>query len=242
MFNGNGRRALVTGSTQGIGKAIAEKLVEYGYEVIVHCSRDLEKAEKVRAEIGASQAVVADLSDMRQVEALYQKTGAVDCLILNASVQYRTTWLDIGDKELETQLNVNFKSTFKLMQAYYPKMKEKGFGRIITLGSVQQYRPNKDMAIYAATKCAVVSLVENIAKQVAPYGVTINNLSPGVIETPRNYDALADEAYKAKVMSGIPCGYAGEPRDCAGAALLLCGDAGRYITGADIVVDGGMKL
>ena len=128
------------------------------------------------------------------------------------------------------------------MQDYYPAMKEKGWGRVITVGSVQQTKPHPDMAVYAATKCAVMSLVRNVAKQVAPYGVTVNNLSPGVIATPRNDAALSDPVYAEKVLAGIPMHFAGEPSDMAGAALLLASDAGRYITGIDLVVDGGMGL
>ena len=124
----------------------------------------------------------------------------------------------------------------------YPAMKEKGYGRIITVGSVQQSRPHPDMAIYAATKCAVMSLVHNVAKQVAPFGVTVNNLSPGVIATPRNEAALADVEYSKKVLAGIPVGRAGEASECAGAALLLASPAASYITGVDLVVDGGMSL
>ena len=92
------KTALVTGSTQGIGKAIAERLVRDGYGVIVHCSRDLEKAERVRREIGARGAVVCDLSDRAQVADLYAKTGAVDVLILNASVQYKQKWQEITER------------------------------------------------------------------------------------------------------------------------------------------------
>ena len=235
-------KVLITGSTQGIGKALANAFVQKGYEVIVHCSKDIEKAERVREEIGAHQAVICDLSKMEEVNGLFAKTGDVDCLILNASVQYRTPWYEIKEDEMEAQLNVNFKSSLKLMQAYYPKMKENGFGRIVTVGSVQQYRPHKDMAVYAATKCATVSLEENIAKQVAPFGITVNNVAPGVIVTPRNDTALADKEYREKVIAGIPVGYAGDPNDCVGAVLMLCSEQGRYITGTDIIIDGGMKL
>ena len=235
-------KVFITGSTQGIGLAMAREFVREGHEVTVHCSRDLAKAERIRDEIGAAHAVVADLSNMAETESLYGQTGAVDVLILNASVQFRTHWYEIGDDEFDRQINVNLKSTLKLMQAYYPAMKEKGFGRIITVGSVQQSRPHPDMAVYAATKCAVMSLVHNVAKQTAPFGVTVNNLSPGVIATPRNEAALADAEYSKKVLAGIPAGRAGEASECAGAALLLASPAASYITGVDLVVDGGMSL
>ena len=120
-------KVLITGSTQGIGKALATAFVKRGDEVIVHCSNDIEKAKRIQKEIGASNAVVCDLSNMCEVNALIEKTGAVDCLVLNASVQYKETWQNITDETFDKQLNVNVKSTLKLMQAYYPAMKEKRF-------------------------------------------------------------------------------------------------------------------
>lgn len=242
MFDLKGKKALVTGSTQGIGYAIAKAFAEAGADVFVHCSQDLEKAKRVAKEIGACGALTADLSEADAAEKLYLATGALDILVTNASVQYRRPWNEIGDLEFATQVQVNLKSTLDLMQKYAMPMKEKGWGRILTVGSVQQSRPHKDMAVYAATKCAVMSLVRNVGKQLAPYGVTVNNLSPGVIATPRNDAALSDPEYCARVLAGIPAGYAGEASDCAGAALLLCSDAGRYIVGTDLVVDGGMQL
>ena len=98
------------------------------------------------------------------------------------------------------------------------------------------------MLIYAAAKSAQENMARHLSVQLAPFGITVNNVAPGVIETPRNYEALADEEYAKKVISGIPAGYAGVPEDCAGLMLLLCSDAGRYITGEDIYIDGGMKL
>ena len=236
------KKVLITGSTQGIGKAIAAAFVKEGYHVCVHCSKDMEKAESVRKEIGAAKAVVCDLSDMDEVKGLYAKTGAVDCLILNASVQYKEAWTEINDETLEKQLSVNVKSTLKLMQAYYPAMKEKGFGRIVTIGSVNQHRQHSELSLYSATKCAVMSLVKNIAKQVAPYGVTVNNVAPGAIATPRNQEVHGDEAKRKAVEAIIPVGRFGQPEDCVGAVLMLCGEAGNYITGADIIIDGGMHL
>ena len=235
-------RVLVTGSTQGIGKSIAKAFVEKGCEVTVHCSKDLQKAERVKTEIGASQAVVCDLSNMDEVNGLFEKTGAVDCLILNASVQYKELWQDITDETFDQQFDVNVKSTLKLMQAYYPTMKENGFGRIVTIGSVNQYRQHSELSVYSATKCAVMKIVEIIAKQVAPFGVTVNNVSPGAIATPRNESVYNDEEKRRKVEKCIPMGRFGTPEDCVGAVLMLCGEQGAYITGTDIVIDGGMRL
>lgn len=236
------KKALITGSTQGIGRAIAERFVKEGYHVCVHCSRDMQKAERVREEIGAAQAIVCDLSDMDEVKTLYEKTGDVDCLILNASVQYKELWQDISDDTFDRQFDVNVKSTLKLMQAYYPAMKEKGFGRIVTIGSVNQYRQHPELSVYSATKCAVMKLVEVIAKQVAPFGVTVNNVSPGAIATPRNESVYNDAEKRKAVEACIPMGRFGKPEDCVGAVLMLCSEQGAYITGTDIIIDGGMRL
>lgn len=234
------KTALVTGSTQGIGKAIAQRLVCEGFRVIVHCSSDIEKAERIKDEIGAHLAVVCDLSDMQQVAKIKEKTGAVDVLVLNASVQFKQKWQDISDAEIQKQLNVNIVSSLKLMQIYYPEMKENGFGRIITIGSVNQHRQHSELSFYAATKCAVMSLVKNIAKEVAPFGVTVNNVAPGAIDTPRN--ANVDEALRRKVEGLIPVGRFGKPEECAGIVAYLASEDGVYVTGADIRVDGGMSL
>ena len=236
------KKVLITGSTQGIGKALATAFVENGYEVIVHCSKDTNKAESVRLEIGAHKAVVCDLSNMEEVNGLYEKTGAVDCLIINASVQYKEHWLDITDNTFDKQFNINVKSTLKLMQAYYPAMKNNNWGRIVTIGSVNQYRQHLELSIYSATKCAVKKLVEVIAKDVAPYGVTVNNVSPGAIITPRNEAVYIDKEKRSVVERQIPMGKFGTPNDCVGAVLMLCGEQGSYITGADISIDGGRRL
>jgi NAD(P)-dependent dehydrogenase (short-subunit alcohol dehydrogenase family) len=234
------KTALVTGSTQGIGKAIAQRLVCEGFRVIVHCGSDIEKAERIKNEIGAHLAVVCDLSDMQQVAKIKEKTGAVDVLVLNASVQFKQKWQDISDAEIQKQLNVNIISSLKLMQIYYPEMKENGFGRIITIGSVNQHRQHSELSLYAATKCAVMSLVKNIAKEVAPFGVTVNNVAPGAIDTPRN--ANVDEGLRRKVEGLIPVGRFGKPEECAGIVAYLASEDGVYVTGADIRVDGGMSL
>lgn len=235
-------KVLITGSTQGIGKALATAFVKRGDEVIVHCSNDIEKARRIQKEIGASNAVICDLSNMCEVNALIEKTGAVDCLILNASVQYKETWQNITDETFDKQLNVNVKSTLKLMQAYYPAMKEKRFGRIVSIGSVNQYRRHSELSVYSASKCAVMKLVEVIAKEVAPYGVTVNNVSPGAILTPRNESVYNDGVKRKAVESQIPMGRFGSPEDCVGAVLMLCSEQGSYITGTDIIIDGGMRL
>jgi len=237
-----GKKVLVTGSTQGIGYATAKAFAALGAEVTVHCSRDIVKAQRICEEIGAAHAVTADLSDLDETVGLHRKTGDVDILVLNASVQYKESWEDITDEHFESQINVNIRSTLKLMQLYYPAMKERHYGRIVTVGSVNQYRCHPELSLYAATKCAVMSLVKNAAKFAAPFGVTVNNVSPGAILTPRNQGVWENPELLQKVNASIPMGRFGESEEVAKLILFLCSDGTDYITGSDFSVDGGLKL
>ena len=242
MFDLSGKKALVTGATQGIGFAVANEFAKHGAKVFVNGASSFEKCKTASDKIPNSKPVHISLEDSDCAERMYAITGEVDILVLNASIQYRKVWNEITSEEFDRQIKVNFKSSLELIQRYAPGMQLNKWGRILTIGSVQQYKPHKDMTVYAASKCAQMSMVHNLAKQFAPYGVTVNNLAPGVIETPRNEEALSNIEYKKQVMAGIPLGYAGEPKDCVASALLLCSDEGRYITGIDLPVDGGMSL
>lgn len=243
MFDLSGKRALVTGSTQGIGLAIARCLAEHGATVFIHGATNIDKCEQAAASInGKTKTVLQDLAAHDCAEKLYAQTGDLDILVLNASVQVSKAWDQITEFEFDRQTDVNFRASLSLMQKYAPSMLRQKWGRIVAVGSVQQYKPHKDMAVYAATKCAQMSLIQNLSKQFIPSGVTVNTLSPGVIDTPRSKDALADNQYRSVVLGRIPAGFVGEPKDCAGAALLLCSEEGRYITGIDLPVDGGMRL
>ena len=168
--------------------------------------------------------------------------GAPDIVIANASVQFRRNWLEIEAAEALLQMQVNFHATFELFQAAYGAMRTRKWGRLLSVGSVQEERPHPEMPIYAASKSALECLVRNLAKQCGVDGVTVNNLSPGVFATDRNAEALSDEAYAEKVRALIPLRDYAMPEDAAGAALLLCSEAGRYITGSTIRVDGGMAV
>lgn len=243
MFDLTGKKVLITGSSSGIGAAAAETLAQAGAEVFVHASHSLEKAQGVCDGIsGITHPVVADLQESGCADALYEQTGDVDVLVLCASIQIRKPWEEITEEDFERQIRINLLASMKLTQKYVPHMKQQHWGRIIMIGSVQQYKPHKDMLIYAASKEAQMSLVRNLSKQLSPFGITVNNMSPGVIQTPRSAGALSDPVYREVVLSRIPCGYAGEPKDCAGAILLLASEEGRYINGTDIVCDGGMHL
>lgn len=250
MFNLAGKRALVTGSSQGIGRAIALGLAECGADVMVHCASSVDKAEAVRREVEAHGVrcglTVTDLADPHAATKLHTATrelfGGLDILVLNASVQIRKAWHQITTEEYHRQLDVNFGACLWLIQQFAPAMQQGGWGRILTIGSVQQVRPHPEMLVYSATKSALANLVRSLAPQLSRDGITINNLAPGAIATGRNEAALANAAYRQTVESKIPVGYVGEPVDCAGMAVLLCSEAGRYITGQDVFVDGGMSL
>jgi glucose 1-dehydrogenase len=250
LFDLSGRAALVTGSSRGIGKAIALALAEYGADVAVHCASAVTQAQRVRDEIEArgrrSAVIRADLTQhdapLRMFEELTAALGPIDILTLNASVQIRKPWQEITHAEFDRQMAINVRASLNLVQLIAPTMIERGWGRILTVGSVQQEVPNPEMIAYAASKAAQLNMVRNLAKQLASHGVTVNNLAPGVIDTDRNAEALSDPAYREIVEGWIPAGYIGQAQDCVGAALLLCSNAGRYITGADLFVDGGMRL
>ena len=165
-----------------------------------------------------------------------------DVLILNASLQYRTPWQEITTKACYEQLNCNFVSSMMLIQAVADNMKKKGWGRIVTIGSVQEAKPHPDMLVYSASKAAQTNMVKSLSLQLAKDGITVNNVAPGVIYTDRNVEALSDPEYAKKVTDSIPVGFYGEPEDCAGIVSLLCSDEGRYITGQNIFVDGGKSV
>lgn len=242
MFDLTGKTALVTGSTQGIGFEIARLLSEYGATVYVNGATSEEKTKKASDMIPNSIPVRADLTNSADLESLYKTTGGIDILILNASVQYKEKWYEYNEEQINSQIDCNIKSTYNLIKMYSPYMKDNGWGRIVTIGSTNQYNNHDMLSMYGVTKVAVAKLVKNIAKDLAPYGVTINNIAPGAISTPRNEAALKNEEFNKKVLDSIPVGYVGMAKDIAPAVLLMCSDEGRYITGADLLIDGGMSL
>lgn len=237
---------MVTGSSRGIGKAIALSLAKEGYEVIVHCAGNLTKAEETKNEIekagGNSIVLQADLCNVESVKRLAQEMGNIDALVLNASLQIRKKWLEIPLEECYAQLNCNFVASMLLIQAAVPYMKQQKWGRIVTIGSVQEAKPHPDMLVYSASKAAQTKMVHSLSLQLASDGITVNNVAPGVIYTDRNVEALSDETYAKQVMESIPVGYYGMPQDCAGIVSLLCSELGRYITGQSIYVDGGKSV
>lgn len=242
----NGKRALVTGSSRGIGRAIALRLAKDGYEVIVHCAGNIAKAEEVKelieADGGKATVIKANLCNTDETAMLAEKMGEVDVIVLNASLQYRKKWSEITLEECYEQLNCNYVSSLLLIRAAVKSMKKKGWGRVVTVGSVQEAKPHPDMLIYSSSKAAQTNMMRSLSLQLAKDGITVNNVAPGVIYTDRNVEALSDPEYAKKVSDSIPVGFYGEPDDCAGIVSLICSDEGRYITGQSIYVDGGKSI
>lgn len=242
-FSLTGKTALVTGSSRGIGRGIALGLAEFGAHVILHGSRESAALAEARRLAGAfdpgAETWIADLGDPKAVETL---PGGIDILVANVSVQERMAWHEFDLNEARREAEVNWLATLRMFQLAYPGMKERGWGRLIVVGSVQERRPHPQMVAYAATKGALENMVRNIARQVAAEGIIVNDLCPGVFATDRNKEALADPVYAKKVLDAIPMRFAAAPLDAAGAAVLLASDAGRYITGATIMIDGGLSL
>lgn len=240
------KRALVTGSSRGIGRAIALALAEDGFEIVLHCAGNVAKAQEVKELIegngGTATILQADLCNLADTARLAQEAGNIDVLVLNASLQIQNTWDAIPVNDCLQQLNCNFVSSLILIQKLVSNMQEKKWGRIITIGSVQEKKPHPNMLVYSASKAAQSNMVHSLSLQLAKDGITVNNVAPGVIYTDRNVEALSDAAYAEKVKNLIPVGFYGEPWDCAGIVKLLCSEQGRYITGQSIYVDGGKSV
>ncbi len=245
-FSLAGRTALVTGSSRGIGKAIAFALGHAGAHIVFHGTADTPAMRATLAEAdaeGISREVrYADLGDSAAVEGLVAGCSGADILVLNASVQSYGHIADFDEAEFDRMVRTNLRSSFQLVRGLAPLMAARGWGRVLAVGSVNQARPAPRLTVYASTKAALRSLVLTAAKEYARRGVTVNTLTPGTIATDRNAKVLSDRAFADALRESIPAGRFGTAEDCAGPALLLCSDAGAYINGADLSVDGGMAL
>jgi len=244
-----GRRALVTGASRGIGRAIAIGLAQSGADVIIHYHQDRAAADDVADTIkstGRSATLLRqNLEEPDSGHALAQTalaSGPLDILILNAAIQERRLLAEVDYPLFLRHAHANFWSALQLIQVTIPAMQQRNWGRIVAIGSVQQIRPNPNLLIYAGLKSALSNVMRGLSKAYAATGVTANCLAPGLIDTNRVDDLKADPTLYKSIIDRIPAGYAGMPNDCVGAALLLCSDAGRYITGIDLIVDGGMHI
>ena len=247
QFSLTGRTALVTGARREIGRAIALTLAELGARLAIHHAGTAEEAADADAVVreieragGVARAFAQDFAHDdagRHLATAVSAWAAVDILVLNASIELPEAYEDISRAHFDRQIAVNLRTPLELLQSLVPPMAERGWGRVLTIGSVQQMRPHPKMMVYAGTKAAQWNWMRNLARQFGGKGVTVNNLAPGAILTARNRAQMAVEG--AALVERIPAARLGHPNDLRGAAALLCSDAGAYINGVNLYVDGG---
>jgi NAD(P)-dependent dehydrogenase (short-subunit alcohol dehydrogenase family) len=254
----NGRCALVTGAASGMGAAVARVLGEAGADLALHTARSFDVAAgygsgaddlagQIRGLGQRALVIDADLSLPGAAAGVAAQAraglGGIDILVICASVQERAPFLSVDAHGIESQINTNFRATIELIQSVLPDMLKRGWGRVLAIGSINQLRPESELAIYAALKAAQHNLIMNLARTYASAGVTFNTLSPGLIETERNRWRRADAAEWRRIeQAANPMQRAGAPSEIVGAALLLCSPAGSFVTGIDLQVSGGAQL
>jgi 3-oxoacyl-[acyl-carrier protein] reductase len=240
----SGRTALVTGSTRGIGHAIATTLAEAGARVAV-VGRDQARAAAVAAELGGdARGFACDVSDSASVialvEAVEQEFGAVDILVNNAGLTRDNLMLRIKDEDWDAVLDANLRGAFVAIRAASRGMMKRRWGRIINIASVVGLIGNKGQANYAASKAGLIGLTKSVAKELASRNILANAVAPGFIETDMTA-AMTAEA-RAGLAQQIPLERLGTPADVAGTVAFLASEHAAYITGQVFVVDGGMVM
>lgn len=244
------KKALVTGSSRGIGKAIALQLAKEGAEVIIHYQKSKEEAEKLAAAIrdngGKAHILQADLFDCMQAiqlgEEAWKLTGGLDFLINNAGVSYKKHFLDTTPEDVDYFTNINFKSTLLLTQTIAKKMAAgKVEGSVYTVTSINGIQPGPGFSVYGATKGALETLMKGVALELAPHNIKVNTVAVGAVETDINAAVWQDANKQKMVNSHIPMGRFGKAEEIASVLCDLL-SSGTYITGSTIKIDGGWLL
>jgi 3-oxoacyl-[acyl-carrier protein] reductase len=244
MFTLEGKTALVTGATGGIGQSIAKALHAQGAEVVLS-GRNEEKLQNFAKELGkGSYTLVGDLSDTESVTTLFDEAeklaGKVDILVCNAGITKDNLLLRMKDDEWQQVIDTNLTATFKLNKAAFKRMMKRKWGRIINIASVVGVIGNPGQANYVASKAGMIGFSKSVAHETASRGITVNCIAPGFIQTPMT-DVLTD-AQKEKMISAIPKATFGSPEDIASAAVFLASNEAGYITGQTLHVNGGMVM
>jgi NAD(P)-dependent dehydrogenase (short-subunit alcohol dehydrogenase family) len=259
IFSMNGRNCLVTGGSVSIGRAIALGFAEHGANVAIQYSAAADAAfglptaaaetvAAIKAHGTAAHAVEADLADSDGPRAAFagavSALGSVDILVVCASVQQRAEFAEITRQQIEREVRINFGATIELLQLAVPPMRARKWGRVLTIGSINQLRPEPQLAVYAALKSAQANLSINLAAQCARDNVMVNNLSPGLVETERNRWRRKDpsEWRDIEERAARTIGRAAQPSEMVGPAILLCSEAASYIAGVDLMVTAGAHL
>lgn len=244
----DGKAALVTGASRGIGRAIALRLASEGAKVAINFAGNQKAAEEVKNEIeangGEAILVQANVADPAAVEAMFAKVveafGTVDILVNNAGITRDGLLLRMKDEDFEAVIDTNLKGVFYCTKAAAKLMMKKRSGRIVNMSSVVGLIGNAGQTNYAASKAGVLGFSKSAAKELAARGITVNMVAPGFIDTDMTA-VLADKVKEAMVKE-IPLRRMGRPEDVANAVLFLVSDCSSYITGQVINVDGGMVM
>lgn len=244
-----GKKALVTGSSSGIGEAIALRFAREGADVAVHYHREEEEARAVAAQIvamgrksvafGANVGVAAEATGL--VNSAIEALGHLDILVNNAGVEVREPFLDVTEQHYDLVLGVNLKGAFFAAQAAARHMVERGKGgRIVNVSSIHEDVAFLNYATYTASKGGMRMFTRTVCQELAPHGITVNDIAPGAIATPINKRTLGDGELLHALQEVIPAGRLGDPDEVASVAVFLASDDAAYVTGSTYYVDGGM--
>lgn len=243
-----GKVALVTGASRGIGQAIAEKLASRGVKVVINYAGSKDKAQAIRDKIvsagGQAEIYQANVANNEEVEAMVAFTtatyGQLDILVNNAGITRDTLLMRMKETDWDDVININLKGVFNCTKAVSRQMMKQRSGRIINMASVVGIAGNAGQANYVAAKAGVIGLTKTAAKELATRGITVNAIAPGFIETDMT-DELSDQV-KEEILKQIPLGKMGSTSDIANTVEFLASDQASYITGQTLVVDGGMVM
>ncbi|SLK11567.1 SDR family NAD(P)-dependent oxidoreductase [Novosphingobium mathurense] len=245
MFDLSGKGAIVTGSTRGIGRAIAEALITQGARVVIS-SENADDTARVSAELGMP-GLTCDVTDAAALEALVETTtgefGGLDIVVCNAGITGKPgTFADIDMADYARVLAINLTSQVELCNLALPHIAARGGGSAILMSSLSGLRGNGRINAYALSKAGVAQLARNLAIEWGPRNVRVNAISPGFIATELSGPLLADEAFMTRRMAMTPLRRPGTPEEIAGAAVFLASPAGAFMTGQNLVVDGGTLI
>ncbi len=246
LFDLHGRVALVTGGSKGLGKAMARGLAEAGADIIITSRHDEELRsaldEVLKGSPRQGAALVADMSKREDVDSLVQRAlaalGKVDILVNNAGSNIPQPIDQIQDKDWDYIIELNLRSCMALTRALAPQMKERRWGRIIHISSILGFVGNNARSAYSATKAGLIGMTQCSASDLGPFGITVNCIAPGPFLTDLPARLLSDEQ-KKRFTDRTALGRWGKPEELIGPVLLLASEAGSYITGETLVVDGG---